>query len=120
LPAGPDRNLWFTEQTGNRIGRITTDGVVTELSGGVSAGARPRGIAVGPDGNLWFTEATGGRIGRMTLTVFGPVETPGGCAMVQGVQDENPDPTLLVLLLIALLGMCSPGGRSRGVRHSTR
>ena len=30
-PPGPDGNLWFTEMTGNRIGRITPAGVVTEF-----------------------------------------------------------------------------------------
>jgi virginiamycin B lyase len=86
IATGPDGNLWFAEEAGNRVGRITTDGVVTGFSGGVSTGARPRGITVGADGNLWFTEANGGRIG--------PVDSPGGCGMVRGVQDWPPDPTL--------------------------
>ncbi len=38
ITAGPDGNLWFTEETGNRIGRITPLGVVTEFSAGISAG----------------------------------------------------------------------------------
>jgi streptogramin lyase len=29
IAAGPDGNLWFTEYSGNKIGRITTAGVVT-------------------------------------------------------------------------------------------
>jgi hypothetical protein len=28
ITAGPDRNLWFTEVIGNRIGRITPSGVM--------------------------------------------------------------------------------------------
>jgi len=66
ITAGPDGNLWFTESRGNRIGRITTGGVVTEFSAGISVGAQPFGITAGPDGNLWFTEASAGRIGRIT------------------------------------------------------
>src|SRR5258708_4556113 len=61
ITAGPDGNLWFTEQNGNQIGRITTAGAITEFSlptnCGSSLGCNPRGITAGPDGNLWFTEA---------------------------------------------------------------
>ena len=66
ITAGPDGNLWFAESTGNRIGRITPQGVVTEFSAGITAGAAPYGITAGPDGNLWFTEYDGDRIGRIT------------------------------------------------------
>src|SRR5579862_8306665 len=45
ITLGPDGNLWFTEYAGNRIGRITPSGVVTEFSDGISAGAGPDGIA---------------------------------------------------------------------------
>jgi len=66
ITAGPDGNLWFTESNGNRIGRITPLGVVTEFSAGITAAANPFGITAGPDGNLWFTESNGNRIGRIT------------------------------------------------------
>ena len=49
---GPDGNLWFTEQTADRIGRITPAGVVTEFT--VPASRGRTGITVGPDGNIWF------------------------------------------------------------------
>jgi virginiamycin B lyase len=57
--------MWFTETDGNRIGRITPKGVVTEFSKGITKGAGPIGIAAGPDGNMWFTELGGNRIGRI-------------------------------------------------------
>ena len=41
ITAGPDGNLWFTEYGHDRIGRITTTGVVTEFSAGITAGAHP-------------------------------------------------------------------------------
>jgi Beta-propeller repeat len=66
ITAGPDGNLWFTEPHGNRIGRITPAGEVTEYSDGISANSHPVGITAGPDGNLWFTEPNGNRIGRIT------------------------------------------------------
>jgi streptogramin lyase len=32
ITMGPDGNLWFTETSGNKIGRITTAGVITEFA----------------------------------------------------------------------------------------
>src|SRR5579871_2281336 len=64
IAKGPDGNIWFTEQTGNRIGRITTSGAITEFEL-PSPGSQPKGIAAGPDGALWFAESRGDRIGRM-------------------------------------------------------
>ena len=65
IVAGPDGNLWFTEVYANRIGRITTSGVVTEFPV-PTEDADPYGIVAGPDGNLWFNEFVRGRIGRIT------------------------------------------------------
>ncbi|HEU5380713.1 MAG TPA: hypothetical protein VFV38_35265, partial [Ktedonobacteraceae bacterium] len=65
ITTGSDGNLWFTEVDANKIGRITTDGTITEFRLPPSDG-RPRGIAAGPDGNLWFTEWDGSKIGRIT------------------------------------------------------
>src|SRR5215467_11136311 len=31
ITAGPDGNLWFVEQEGNKIGRITPSGTITEF-----------------------------------------------------------------------------------------
>ena len=47
IAAGPDGNLWFAESNGNRIGRITPLGVVTEFGAGITAGAYPFFIAAG-------------------------------------------------------------------------
>jgi streptogramin lyase len=63
----PNRNLWFTEVSGNRIGRITPTGEITEYPL-PQPNSGPGGIVVGPDGNLWFTELMGNRIGRITPT----------------------------------------------------
>ncbi len=80
IALGPDGALWFTETAGNKIGRITTAGVITEypLPFGAQAGS-PWAIIIGPDGAMWFTEYTGNKIGRITaagvLTEY-PVPTP--------------------------------------------
>jgi virginiamycin B lyase len=61
ITAGPDGNLWFTEtrfgapHVGNKIGRITTAGVITEFPI-PTPDSVPGGITAGPDGNVWFTE----------------------------------------------------------------
>ncbi len=67
IATGPDGNLWFAERDGNRVGRITPSGVVTEFSKGIYKNASPYSIAAGSDGALWFTEE-GGRIGRITTS----------------------------------------------------
>ena len=79
IVTGPDGNLWFTEyayevrdmpgvqQGGNKIGRITTSGSITEFPVPTPF-ARADGITAGPDGAVYFTESPGnnayGAIGR--------------------------------------------------------
>ncbi len=66
ITAGPDGNVWFVEEHGDKVGRIAPSGAIAKF-----ALARPgsfaRGITAGPDGALWFTELTG-RIGRVTTS----------------------------------------------------
>jgi streptogramin lyase len=47
------------------LAKVTTSGVVTEISTTLSG---PDGLAVGPDGNIWVCETTGNRIARETTT----------------------------------------------------
>src|SRR5439155_2784230 len=65
ITTGPDGNLWFTENAGNTIGRITPAGVIMEFPL-PTANSQPQSIAAGPDGNLWFTEVNGNKIGQIT------------------------------------------------------
>jgi virginiamycin B lyase len=65
ITAGPDGNLWFTEALANKIGRISTAGVVTGEFAVPTAGSSPQGITAGPDGNLWFTEEAANKIGQL-------------------------------------------------------
>ena len=64
ITVGPDGALWFTEGTGNKIGRITTAGVVTNEFSVPTAVSQPFAIALGPDGALWFIAIDIGRITR--------------------------------------------------------
>jgi virginiamycin B lyase len=63
ITVGPDRALWFTEGIGGKIGRITTDGIITEFGSGLNS---PRSIIDGPDGNVWFTLSFAPHLGRIT------------------------------------------------------
>jgi virginiamycin B lyase len=87
IAAGADGALWFTENTKNKIGRITTSGEITEFPI-PTPGSAPYGIAAGLDGNLYFTERTGNKIGRITtsgeiaeFTVPTPGSKPQGIAL---------------------------------------
>ncbi len=91
IAAGPDGNLWFTEQAANQIGRIT--------HGRRHHGIRhphgqqqPLDIAAGPDGNLWFTEYFGNKFGRITtagvITEFA-VTTAGNPLGIAAGSDGN-------------------------------
>jgi virginiamycin B lyase len=63
LTLGPDNNIWFTEQLGNKIGTVRS-GAITEYSI-PTANSEPFGIA--SDGtNLWFTERNTGKVAKIT------------------------------------------------------
>jgi streptogramin lyase len=55
IAAGSDGNMWFTENPGGKVARITPAGVVTEFTI-PTANAQPQKIIGASDGNLWFTE----------------------------------------------------------------
>ena len=65
LTVGPDGAIWFAEFFAEKIGRMTTSGVVTDEFPSASGAAD---ITLGPDGNLWYTLPMSAQIGRMTPT----------------------------------------------------
>lgn len=80
ITAGPDGNLWFTDAIKGAIGKITTSGVITEFTSGITSGVLTQGITAGADGNLWFTErgfpAPG--VGKITTSGVVTEYTVGG------------------------------------------
>lgn len=70
IVTGADGNLWFTGTTSNQIGRLTTEGVLTQYS--IPSGSQAGGITTGPDGNIWFTETAGNRVGKLVLSTAPP------------------------------------------------
>lgn len=79
LCAGPDGNIWFVENVGDVVGKVTPSGVMTEYS--VTSFSAPTHICAGGDGNLWFVEYQGSKVGRVTtsgvVTEF-PMPSLGG------------------------------------------
>lgn len=70
-----EKNIWFAAGGGgyaslasvplnNIVGRIDTDGDVTEFSTPTPESA-PTSIKVAPDGSIWFTERAANKIGRL-------------------------------------------------------
>jgi FG-GAP-like repeat/FG-GAP repeat len=63
-----DRRRAAAENSADKIGRITTAGVITEFPMPIR-GSFPVGITMGTDGALWFTEAQANKIGRLAVTI---------------------------------------------------
>jgi virginiamycin B lyase len=74
ITAGPDGALWFTENAANKIGRITTDGVISEFTI-PTADSSPFFITTGPDGAVWFTEAASSSITTAGVISEFPIPT---------------------------------------------
>lgn len=65
MTVGSDGALWFAEGNVNQIGRITTDGNITEIpvtTGNINNSPE---ITTGPDGNIWFSESYSNSIGEL-------------------------------------------------------
>jgi len=65
IAPGHDGNLWFTEYSGNKIGKITTAGLIAEYPIPTAHGDS-EGISSGADGNMWFVETASGNVGKIT------------------------------------------------------
>src|SRR5579883_403985 len=110
ITAGPDGNLWFTEKVGNRIGRITPQGQISEFPLPTS-NSFPAEIVSGPDGNLWFTESSSNQIGRITpqgqISEFPLMTTP---SLADGLA-KGPDGALWFTdSATGNIGRVTPGG----------
>jgi streptogramin lyase len=88
IAAGPDGNVWFTDNGVGAIGRITPAGQITEFTDEDinpfvyyrnEVGFPLQHLVVGPDGNMWFTIPAGRAVlGKITptgeITTFRPGE----------------------------------------------
>jgi streptogramin lyase len=65
IALGRDQAVWFTEECGNKMGRLDpATGAIDEYALPLP-NSHPLGIAAGPDGALWFTQRFSA-IGRIT------------------------------------------------------
>jgi streptogramin lyase len=87
IAAGPDGNVWFTDERQNNIGRITPAGAISEFH--VTGGGGPRGITSGPNGELWFTDRYSGKIGR--------IPTSGAPITLTQLEPSNSQPNEIAL-----------------------
>jgi len=94
IAVGPDGALWFMDSA-DKIGRITTQGQITEFA--LSTLAHPMGITTGPDGALWFTQPGPNQIGRITtqgqITEFALPSSPDSPSNGGGIT-TGPDGAL--------------------------
>ncbi len=105
ITRGTDGAMWFTEYFGDRIGRITSSGKITEFRLGVQPFG---GITAGPEGDLWF--GTFGAIGRLSpssgkVTLF----RRGGVG--EGPVITGPDGRIWFSERYGRIGRITAGGR---------
>ncbi len=72
LVEGPDGNVWYTDSTVTKIGKVTPSGTVEEFSPGLAGPAL--NITAGPESKLWFTEKTAKKIGSINTSGGGLTE----------------------------------------------
>ncbi len=71
IASGSDGNLYFT-QPGNRLGRITPDGIVNRKRLSTPEQSDIAGIAVGEHDDIWITDRRAGSVGTMKLAMMAP------------------------------------------------
>jgi streptogramin lyase len=90
IASGPDGALWFVNDNGGSIGRITTGGVVSIFDDPTLGIATD--ITAGPDGNLWVVSTDGNSISRVTPT--GTITTFAGVGARPNSITSGPDGAL--------------------------
>ncbi len=115
ITSGPDGNLWFTEcrREGQKIGKITTSGRVTEFPLNLPPFICANSITSGPDGNLWFTVGSGAdSIGRITPSGVVTYFWEGVSAFSNPTDITlGPDGNLWFIEAVGRIGKITPAGR---------
>ncbi len=128
LPAGTtpysmavanDGTIWFDENAGRYIDRITSGGVITRFDNG--AATQAGGLTAAPDGSVWFRESTSGRVRRIaadgTITTIATVA--GAYALSVGAFDANGDYWTVAFDTHELVRITPLGAITRFARTST-
>ncbi|AKL70789.1 hypothetical protein [Streptomyces sp. Mg1] len=110
IAAGPDGALWFAETAADRIGRITTDGSVTEYPLPCT-GAFPSAITAAGDA-VWFTMNQANAIGRIgmdgRITIHG---LPTEAAAPVGIAASHDGGIWSTKIAAGQIGHRAPDGR---------
>ena len=91
ITTGSDGNVWFTDFSDDRIGRIDPDdGAITMFSDPADNLEGPADITTGSDGNLWFTNRANDRLGRIdpddgTIVTFADPEIDQNPVISDGI-----------------------------------
>jgi streptogramin lyase len=81
LAVGPDNDIWFSETTPAKIGKLSrTSGAITEYAL-TPATVQPRGLVSGPDSKIWFVTGVGDTVHTIT--------TDGTVAQVKALTDND-------------------------------
>lgn len=93
IAAGDDDAIWFTETSGNAIGRFDLRTHAFSTYEIPTPASTPVGIDQGPDGAIWFTESVGNKIGRLDeatgqITEY-PLPTPAAVPFVMRAVTQN-------------------------------
>jgi virginiamycin B lyase len=88
ITRGFDGFMYFAEDVGNKIGKMTTGGAFTEFAI-PTAGAKPFGVLGTSDGNIWFTERGASKIGVFATSTQTFTEYP--------LPTANAGPTYIAL-----------------------
>ncbi len=75
ISVGADGNMWFAEEQVGKIGRITTNGVITSFALPAPQGgsSNPTDTTPGPDGRTWFVDQGTGTVGYGAVTSSGKI-----------------------------------------------
>src|SRR5262249_21205967 len=89
--SGYGENVWFAEFQGNKIGRVSAAGVISEFSI-PTANSGPISVSVGRNGRVWFTETSANKIGILSQTVIAEFAVPSpNSGLTRIVADPNTD-----------------------------
>ncbi len=90
ITTGSDKNLWYTDASTGKVGKITTSGSTTEYA---TDNDEPEGITPGPEGDLWFVEHEIRNVDHVTtagsLTVYTLTHTGTYNVDIVAGPDEN-------------------------------
>jgi LPXTG-motif cell wall-anchored protein len=118
--------VWFTENTGNKIGRVTTAGVITEFAVPTS-NSGPQNITTGADGNIWFTEQNAGNLARLAVAASAGKGSKGGTTTTTGTggtgfggADSSTGSNSLTTLLVVGVGLAAAILGTAGVTSRRR